>query len=862
MSDSLEDLCRIEEMLLNKMQQRTPARMSEDTYICKTFRYHDLGNLGVCDFARFKKALTPFSSGVTEDALQAIFDRYAPSGSLNYKQFAVEFVTGTRRSPDPDDGDDEIYESAEEIITRLKNFIYANGPYAVIGLAMAFRNADPMNKRTMGVDQFHRTLAGYFQGSECLIDYEHSEQIFTAFRQMYSPMQMAYDEFFLALKEELSQERRAAIRAAFRRLDSGCEGLVDIAHVVNSFNASRHPFVSDGSRDASDIMQEFSETLQDLVAFRRGQRSFPTNLVAWEEFEDYYKFISGCYETDQLFVNILHKTWDIDKTPDMSIDTRASMAAPAAGVPPKTRAGLHHWQENTLPASTTFRSVETRVDVDEILTRLRKTVGKRGLRGGVDVVRRFVAADDDVDDLVDVYEFRSACQDCQLTLQNEEEDRIFETFGEASEVPRTPVPLAPGMPPPRTPTKIRLSQFLKALHGDLNDARRQLVEQVYDSLHPKVEVEEGGELAVSPATLRETFCPDQHPLVTKGTADPQAVMSEFLDTFSILAHVLGTCQGGLVTRDDFLSYYEVVSSTVDNDAFFDLCLRRLWALPVVKNGGQTMPPRRAVPSYEGAPSPMAERRPPPHSGQSAYSQGGGQSGDPRENEAHRRYCRAREPVSQTAPTYSPITKSHIIFNDAVSSEVNSICSRLRQNLSRRGLKGWKSIIEHFGKYDYKRNGSIMRLDYDRLQRSMGLGLSPEDRDALYRALSANKKDGSMDYTACLHYVKGQMPASRQERVSALFETLRGRDGAHDSCVAADTLTGNFNASSSPQCIIGKKTAADVQREWCEAVQFFCSDDVFDYDQFVDFFATVSSIHDEEDEFRLMTSAVFNLPVVA
>merc|ERR1719311_1552380 len=103
--------------------------------------------------------------------------------------------------------------------------------------------------------------------------------------------------------------------------------------MFRTFNANRHPQVADGSRQPDEVLEEFTETMKDLVAFRRGQRSYPTNLVAWEEFEDYYKFISGCYDTDQLFCNILQRVWDMDKVPDATIDTRAYMAAPAAGIP-------------------------------------------------------------------------------------------------------------------------------------------------------------------------------------------------------------------------------------------------------------------------------------------------------------------------------------------------------------------------------------------------------------------------------------------------------------------------------------------------------------------------------------------------
>merc|ERR1719221_758786 len=113
-------------------------------------------------------------------------------------------------------------------------------------------------------------------------------------------------------------------------------------------------------------------------------------------------------------------------------------------------------------------------------------------------------------------------------------------------------------------------------------------------------------------------------------------MGEFLDTFSLLAHVRGGCQNGQVAYSDFLAYYEVVSSTVDNDSFFELLLNRVWSVAPTPSEGSTAafapPPRRrdgagrdsdprrpAVPVFDANDSPMKEPRPPAHNGPSTYA---------------------------------------------------------------------------------------------------------------------------------------------------------------------------------------------------------------------------------------------------
>jgi Ca2+-binding EF-hand superfamily protein len=854
------DLNQLEEIILHKVQQRTPPRMNEDTYVVKVFRFNDLGNSGFCEFDQFKKALLPFSSGVSEQDLMAIFQRYAPEGALNYKNFAVEFVSGVRRVPGLAlESPEDAWETIDDTINRIKDFLYSQGPRGLIALVCNFRDADPQNQRILAYDEFFGVMLQFFNGSECPVSEDQLDMIFQNFRHSFAPGQIAYDEFFLALKEELSPERRASIRAAFRRLDTNSEGLVDIMNMIDSFNANRHPQVSDGSLEANEVLEEFAETLKDLVLFRRGARSYPTNLVAWEEFEDYYKFISGCYETDGLFCSILQKVWDLDKAPDMAIEARASMAAPAAGLPPKSRAGLHHWQTNTLPTNPNFRNTGAGAvpSVDTVLANARRLIGKKGIRAAINVVRNFYAADDDNDDFLDVYEFRRACQQSGLSFPAGEEARIFEACGQG------PYPGVQGS------SVISVPKFLNSLHGDIAPSRLAIVEKVWTCLGGDLSDEKS---AVSPAMLKDRVACDQHPQVMRGELDPGAFMAEFLDTFSLLAFVRGGCENGMVSFADLLAYYEVVSSTISNDAFFNLLLNRLWMLPSEAWGEESqdqMPdsPGREQTSPRGrmpVKNPMAEPRPPTQSGPSVYNTMQPDQRNKVVGESHRRFLRKEPQVPLDAgqrqapnPTsqFSPITKSSIVFDEEGTSELSVVCSRLRASLARRGLKGWRALIERFESYDNRRNGAIMRLDWERVHKTLGLGLSPEERDILFRTLSLNRKDGAMDYAACLRQLKNTLPPRRQALVATLYDELKVED---QELVSAQEIKSRFDARNSPMCMLGKQDAQAATREFYEAVDFFSLDGAFDPQGFADFFAMVSGVHEEDYEFGLMTGAAFGL----
>jgi len=365
-------------------------------------------------------------------------------------------------------------------------------------------------------------------------------------------------------------------------------------------------------------------------------------------------------------------------------------------------------------------------------------------------------------------------------------------------------------------------------------------------------VQEGAQ-GVSPSMLKERFACEAHPLVQRGEMQAQAAIAEFLDTFSLLAHVRGGCQNGMVAFSDFLTYYEVVSSVIENDALFELLLHRVWTLPsggpAVGNGGPTSRSR-------GSSSPMRDPRPPRHEGPSAYQRPGGED-SPSRLDTHRRFMRKEAGIGDQAqppaPTFSPITKSSIVFDEAATGELGMVLRRLRETLASRGIKGWRALAQRFQQHDNRKNGTVMRLDWERLHRTLGLGLAPEDRELVFRSFSAGRRDGAMDYRECMRRLCGPMPEQRMMLVERLFEDLR--EGEE---VPASTLKRRFEAQSSPPCLLFGAPAAQAAQDFDEAVDFFAGDRGFDAARFAELFRVFSALHPEEDAFGIMATTAFGV----
>ncbi|OLP76777.1 hypothetical protein AK812_SmicGene43246 [Symbiodinium microadriaticum] len=75
-----------------------------------------------------------------------------------------------------------------------------------------------------------------------------------------------------------------------------------------------------------------------------------------------------------------------------------------------------------------------------------------------------------------------------------------------------------------------------------------------------------------------------------------------------------------------------------------------------------------------------------------------------------------------------------------------------------------------------------------------------------------------------------------------------------SQVTAQTLKNRFDASSAPQCLLRRKDPRQAEQEFFDAVDFFAAGSAFDFGKFLDFFRMVSAVHEDDDEFRLMTSS--------
>lgn len=93
----------------------------------------------------------------------------------------------------------------------------------------------------------------------------------------------------------------------------------------------------------------------------------------------------------------------------------------------------------------------------------------------------------------------------------------------------------------------------------------------------KLDADKSG--VVELADIKEFYNAKQHPDVRQGKKTEDQVLGEFLDTFEH-HHSMQNQKGrdGRVHFEEFVEYYNNVSSSIDNDEYFELMIKNAWQL--------------------------------------------------------------------------------------------------------------------------------------------------------------------------------------------------------------------------------------------------------------------------------------------
>ena len=138
----------------------------------------------------------------------------------------------------------------------------------------------------------------------------------TEYRQIFDEFSengaLNFPGFIRKFKKVLNEKRLQIVEEAFTSLDEKQADSVNLEDIKLKFNASGHPDVIKGCKNEEEVITEFLDCFElnyNLLTAQDNQEI--SNLVSFEEFANFYEYVSFLYEDDDEFISLILGTWNL-----------------------------------------------------------------------------------------------------------------------------------------------------------------------------------------------------------------------------------------------------------------------------------------------------------------------------------------------------------------------------------------------------------------------------------------------------------------------------------------------------------------------------------------------------------------------
>ena len=143
----------------------------------------------------------------------------------------------------------------------------------------------------------------YFENNEI-------KQIFLKFRKENTKF-LDFSKFIREFKKPLNEKRLEAVEDAFSKLDVDSNDNIFIETIKRKYNPKGDPLYLNGKKNEEEVSTEFLDCFElnyNLLTAVDNQNV--TNVVSFEEFANFYEYVSFLYENDDDFIKLVNDSWD------------------------------------------------------------------------------------------------------------------------------------------------------------------------------------------------------------------------------------------------------------------------------------------------------------------------------------------------------------------------------------------------------------------------------------------------------------------------------------------------------------------------------------------------------------------------
>ncbi len=434
--------------------------------------------------------------------------------------------------------------------------------------------------------------------------------------------------------------------------------------------------------------------------------------------------------------------------------------------------------------------------VEQILNQIRGKLAERGVAGVCSIARNFRILDENNTQTIDFDEFKKCCNDYNFGLNDNQIEIAFSSFDRDNT------------------GEIDYDEFLRTIRGEMNDFRKNIVNQVFNTL----DINGNGEISFE--ELQAKYNARNHPEVLSGKKTEEEVLKDFMNTFQDTYNYLcGTETDNIITLEEFMEYYENVSMTIDDDAYFETMVTNGWNLNNQnqnKNKGWSNKDEEKDLNNKNLNENYVERF------------------------GNRRPGQTEEQAKQ--------------------ERTGKALEKFKKEILSRGSGGLISLGRQFKLFDENNNKSLDLNEFTHALREYKIELDDDEILKLFNQFDDNG-DGIIEYEEFIKEVRGPMNAKRTAVVTQAFNKL---DIDKSGFIDMNEIKHSYNAKNNPEVRQGKKTEEDIYTEFMET---FKANHLLKagprtkrvtYEEFMDYYHNISMTIKDDDQFVFLIQNAWKL----
>ena len=831
-----------EKDLKTKLALKSSGYIEENILLLKAFKYYDPKETGKLDKDSFAQALSKLGFyGYTDTDLDKLFLVYSNNQQyLDYNNFVKtlfndpslvkkEVKEEKKESEEKEEKQGEEQDLIEILIMRLRDLLSKRGLSNMISIETGFRNIDTENEQELDYSSFKLACEKLdFQLKE-----EEIKELFLAFTKEETT-KVNYDEFIRILRGELPPNRKELVEKVFKDINEENKEGLSIEEIFNSYNPKgsyEFLYLKENEENAKKI---FEDTFRENHVYLNGEEG-KNKLIDLDEFIDYYESVSLMIQDDNIFREIILKSWNLYKeSEEIKEEEKKENELKQEVQNEKIEENIENVNNDIEKIDDAYeKEKQFRKDLlgEKNIDLFRETISAKGIKTIINFLNQLKQYDRKGDKEISFEDLFEIFNNLSLHISEKDAKILFSDFSQNS--------------------KMDYSKFISALTEDaLNERRENIVKEAFNRL----DTEKCG--IVNLSDVKALFNSKNCPLVKEGDITEEEYYNNFMETFQTHHNLVRSPKIKKVNYEEFLNYYRFFSLTIDDDYLFEETLISSWKLS--KSPKAHAGPKDNIKKILETPSEQSK------SEESQIIKNISLEGKTRT--AKKYFAKNMEyqipyGTDSEAIDYSNLLHPKGDLNGIKLNKNMDPMSILRRKVFSRGPRSIMSLRRTFMLYDEDKNNQLSFNEFDKFINDYRLNISEEEKKKVFKIFDKDDSN-TIDYNELVKGLVGSMNLFRTRIIEKVFGKL---DKEKKGKISFDTIINSYDPYKHPQVLNGERNAEEVLGRFIDIFEYHFNllnqdktDEEVTKEEFMEFYNYISACFFEDYTFENITTRVWGL----